>query len=1737
MQPALTDTTSGSPARRTAEQIQTLDALLPSIHEHIDRLRALVDELAERAVAPADLEALRHELHSLVDTLTFAELAGLVYVVGQAASALDGCSHPQLYTAAMGEALAGMLTLLPAYLSLLADDEPECPALLVMSVNALRLPMNRPPVSAPEIFAATVGADLIARFGPDAGGQNPAALQALALRYRVGLMHATLAVLRGSDAEKPLMGLTRVAEKLEAAATTASVARSWWILRALFMVMAHSTSLRGESRSLLLRMESLLRALAAAGESPEVDDAHRRVAGQALYLLGRAGPLSEALPAEVARVYDLAHRVVSPADQERMQRALGDVGSQALAGVTATIRDDLQMVKESLDVMSRMTHPAVDELKLLLNAVEGICGTLAILDRADWLQQMEEAAGRIAGWVASGTVPEQDWSAVAQAVLGVEAALSAWSAPAQTADADVLQAAERAVIEEARRDLQRFVDRLETGSAEHPAEITGEPLRHIGDALTMIGRAELAACFQRVAAALPAWRSDAVAQQESLAAALEGLRLCLDDTGSAGGITPASVDDLVTRFEASVGPVGTPPAPERTVVSEPDPGAEDDFDIHAVFREEATEILTQLDPLLVRLRENGGDRPALSEVRRAFHTLKGSGRLASAHAVGELAWAAERVLNGALEQGRPIDHEVATAVAVAASQIVLHLERADQALSADGQRCLDRLGASVVAEAAAEDVRAPTVIESQPTVFPTDHDSAAGAVISGLDIGSRDAPAPTDTGVPGLRDAAIADAAEPEQAEPDEIDDGDPETSLSELFEREAHAYLDRLQSYLMDAAPDQGLAIDGDVLRIFHTLKGTARTVQRTVLADWAAELDGWVKAAQQIDRPLAPAQVAILRAATLDCRRAVATDVDSSGSDWLPRLIVDRERMQHQFNAQAAEQVDPDLRALFLEEGVELLAHIDAVFAGASSPRDSLPVDALMGDLHTFKGGARMAGAMLLGDLAHAIETYLARLNTAERDDADARMVLRQSFDALQGQLDQWAEGLPVVIPAPLLRKLEGGAADPAPVQAVSASPDPMLWFETAATEVAAEAIPSPAEPPAPPAPLPAEPMHQDADLGEWRQPVEALEAADEGPRLPLPDWWDAPLPGIAEASVAAAEPIRVPAPTIDGLLGQVGEWMAAHGRVEQPVRELASYFREIGRTIDRLQRQLRELEMEAESRIVFKAEQTAAQGSAEHFDPLEFDRYTRLQHLSRTLAESMTDLLSLQELVGDLREGAEAALQHQHRVAAAIQQDLLRTRMVAFEGQASRLQRVVRQTAEAVGKQATLRISGGETELDRQVLDRMIAPLEHLLRNALAHGIEPPDERMRLGKAPSGQIDLQARREGGQILLEIADDGRGLDTAAILARAQQRGLVEANEVLSDTQIHHLILAPGLSTAEQVSQIAGRGVGMDVVHAQIKACGGRLEISSQPGQGSRFRIWLPYTLAVSHCLLLKMANEHYAVPLSGVDGVLRLGAEQFAHWRAGAIDHLRHLDESYRLLGLARLVGLADGSPDLDEPEPAVLLVSSGGRRWALVAEVLMGTLELVVRPVGPLVAAVPGISGAAFLSDGGVALMLDLPSLIETRHRVPATDESVQPSSVQGSARILRILVVDDSITVRRVTARLLEQQGMAVTTARDGVDALQKLQEQPPDLVLLDVEMPRMDGFELLANMQSSEVLQSVPVVMVTSRTGDKHRERALTLGAADYLGKPYQEAELLQTIARLTRVTVAAERPELMAHER
>jgi chemosensory pili system protein ChpA (sensor histidine kinase/response regulator) len=434
--------------------------------------------------------------------------------------------------------------------------------------------------------------------------------------------------------------------------------------------------------------------------------------------------------------------------------------------------------------------------------------------------------------------------------------------------------------------------------------------------------------------------------------------------------------------------------------------------------------------------------------------------------------------------------------------------------------------------------------------------------------------------------------------------------------------------------------------------------------------------------------------------------------------------------------------------------------------------------------------------------------------------------------------------------------------------------------------------------------------------------------------------------------------------------------------------------------------------------------------------------------------------------------------------------------------------------------LKLVGADGEMDRTVIDRVIAPLEHMLRNAVAHGIEKPEQRELADKAATGIITIIFDREGPEIVLRIEDDGAGLDIEAIRTRATERGLMTDDSSLTDNEIMQFILQTGFSTATEVTQISGRGVGMDVVNSEVKQLGGSLHIESTAGQGSVFTVRLPYTLAINQALLATAGEELFCVPLGSVEGVVRANCEELATCYRSDECIFEYAGNPYQLKHLGTL--LKTGTVNLDTPDNQVpvLLVKVGEKRIALQVETLMGSREIVIKPVGAQLSTVDCISGATILGDGSVVMILDMAAVARMNANVQLTEAPL----VQEDESRLVVMVVDDSITVRKVTTRLLERNGFKVLTAKDGVDAMGQLQETVPDMMLLDIEMPRMDGFELATHMRNDDRLKHVPIIMITSRTGSKHRERAQQIGVNNYLGKPYQENDLLDSIHRIIGVS-------------
>jgi chemosensory pili system protein ChpA (sensor histidine kinase/response regulator) len=807
----------------------------------------------------------------------------------------------------------------------------------------------------------------------------------------------------------------------------------------------------------------------------------------------------------------------------------------------------------------------------------------------------------------------------------------------------------------------------------------------------------------------------------------------------------------------------------------------------------------------------------------------------------------------------------------------------------------------------------------------------------------------------------------------------------------------------------------------------------------------------------------------------------------------------------------VDAELFPIFEEEADELLPQLQQrLREWHDHPGTPSAPAACMRTLHTFKGGARLAGAMRLGEMAHELESAVEELMARDKVvAADVEPLLMQA-DAMSSAYD-------------LLRRR--GAAMPAPAALPLMPALPELQPLATLSEEAAE--------PAAPADAAAEELLT-TDLELPLERPAAVVVADV-------DWQRfvgdaaAPLAAADEAGATAqgaAAAVRVRASLLDRLVNNAGEVSITRSRIDSTVAQLQGSLGELTESLERMRKQLRDIELQAETQIAARVE--AAKSSSEGFDPLEMDRFTRFQELTRFMAESVNDVATLQRSLQRTLQSAEDELASQARLTRELQDDLLRTRMVEFESAADRLYRCVRQAARDTGKQARLDIVGGGIEIDRGVLERMVGSFEHLLRNSVAHGIESPAERSASGKSAAGVITVTVTQSGNEVAVDVADDGAGLDLARIRRRGIERGLVAPDANLSDDELSALIFAPGFSTAETVTELAGRGVGLDVVRSEVTAMGGRVQTHSEPGRGTRFRLLLPLTTAVTQVVMLRCGGTAVAVPSPLIEVVRRVPTPEVeAAYDSGT---LAYQGESLPFFWLAALLqaGTRGGNSGRTQ---SVVVVRSAAQRVAVHVDEVVGNQEVVVKNVGRQLSRLPGLAGVTLLPSGAVALIYN-PVALAAVYAAPAHAASqvagaagpdadalvgaavaARPSLAPAEpARAPMVLVVDDSLTVRRVTQRLLAREGYRVVTAKDGLDALERLAEERPAVLLSDIEMPRMDGFDLVRNVRNDARLDGLPVIMITSRIAQKHRDYAAELGVDHYLGKPYAEEELLGLIA-------------------
>ncbi len=945
---------------------------------------------------------------------------------------------------------------------------------------------------------------------------------------------------------------------------------------------------------------------------------------------------------------------------------------------------------------------------------------------------------------------------------------------------------------------------------------------------------------------------------------------------------------------------------------------------------------------------------------------------------------------------------------------------------------------------------------------------------------------------------------------------------LARLFLGEARELLEHLDAYCSawESNP-YNLDSAAEIKRVLHTLKGSARVAGSAGLGEVAqyteSLVDGAVssghpdstffsrlhQASDGLHRMLAEMERGdIPNVSTLMSDIASAAPVATVEAE--PAATIDMPMPVESIvqapaavvAAPAVQSADDELAEIFSAEASELLEALQQSFnTWQRDPRDFAPAREMQRALHTLKGGARMAGLEAMGDVSHEMETRINALEVRGTSDGADLVPVAADLETLHHMHDLLARGD--------VASLRGAGA-------VASGPKVETYDETSVIAGAA--------------------------------PLEVAPAVAAAPAVQLlENGWDPMLfwkPEDEQAGLSALrrETARVPVESLDAMLNEAGEISIYRSRLEEQHSALQAQLNEMVQAVTRVREQLRMMDIETEAQISARGRGPMAERQdryAGDFDPLEMDRYTRMQELSRSLSESVGDLSSLHTTMDGLVGEAETLLLQQARINTDVQQGLMRTLMVPFSRQVARLQRVVKQAAQDNGKLADAQFEGVESELDRNVLERMTAPLEHLMRNAVVHGIEDPQTRVAAGKGATGTVSVSLRREGTQLLVELRDDGRGLDFDAIRRTAIKRGLIPADAQVADEDIAQFIFEAGFSTAQRLTQDAGRGIGMDVVAAEVKQLGGTLEIGSETGKGARFLIRLPLNLAISQALLVSVSNEMYAIPLPSIEGIARIPRDQLDSFYSEEGPTYGYGGHEYRVRYLGDFIGAPRDVPKEGKTVSAILVRLGEGlgtqdRRIAVVVDALHGNREVVSKAVGPLVSSVVGVSSATILADGRVVLILDVPALTQDRTRralITLAAGKNETVSADADTREL-IMVVDDSITIRRVTERLLLKHGYRVSTAKDGLDAMAKLQTESPVTVLLDIEMPRADGFEVAAFIRNNERIRKVPIIMITSRSGDKHRERALQIGVNRYLIKPYQEDQLISEVRGVLEETNA-----------
>ena len=1634
---------------------------------------ALLQVLEGRVADFADTGANPHQLATVLpvliqarDVFTVVELAGPQLLTFEMAEVVEALLEERLELRDEAlEALMAATVQLPAYLQRVEAGAPDVPLLLLPLVNDLKAARGANLLSE----AAMLLPDM--RLPRDSGdrtvpnGRLEATVKVVRQRY----MRALLALLRGQNSDKAITVLAWSFKELRGASSLRSTRMFWLIGRGIIDGLRAGTLKPTPAiKSILGQLDRCMKAAAKHGEAELSKAIPTSLLKNMLFYCGRAGDASDVLKL-IRQRYQLDALIVTEASIADA-KARHSVPTPALiAAARESLDAELGKIKDAIEAFVHNEQASSDDLMPLHLVASRLCDSLAVLGLGQSRSLLERQ------------VP----------VLQVVGELH------RRASVPKLHQMAQSLLE-----IERSID------------IELDALQHNGDDLDASQEIDIE---QSTLATLPReeWRE----MMGSVCSEMLHLSARYRDAFLAyiGPQTDvAGLHAVLPQFKDAVGIVTVLPLPS------------------------ARDVLSRLADVSERRYVNGQIKPGTDEQRYVADTVASFELYLESLRAGEIGGKAYlRVCFDALQQLEHLPVSAHSGLAEAADQTGEHaaldnelletfideaqevtgdieenlqlwrdsdngreplhaLRRSFHTLKGSGRfvgaHQIGELGWSVenlLNHKISQDDFGPDpqtlallreALAALPSmvsalVEPQDDETGAHAVIEKANrISATSAPVPASS----LLDANVESAGDLTSETPRFQRDA----VLRDIFVRECRSHLKAVQKHLADRTDSAGgLMPDETVTHLLHTLNGSARTAQAGSVAVLVGPMESLLAHYRESHRNVPAIEMALIHRslASIDTSLKLIErgDVGDPSAERLVRELrgilgqLDREREQN------SGPVSDELREVFLEEAGDLLQTAEGALSHwRDAPSSDEPQEQFKRVLHTLKGSARMSGYQSLADVSHAMESAIARAGQVSKTFSDGELGrYQEGLDALNMCLDGMRKGDTVVDFEWLLAALDGKA----PAQ------------QTAPLVRAAS--------------------------GESAIPIAPLAKLSIESAEPL--YADQPLASINN-TLGEPEPgeelLRVNANTMGQLIQRASEINILRATLADSQVEVQGQLNELSQTIKRVREQMRTLNYATETDLKVSEASLDATG----FDPLEMDRYSRLQEITRGLTESVGDL---EELQGSLRRQMRinrATLDAQQSAGTDLQEELMKTRLVRFDSLKSRLQRVVRQTAKANGKQVKLVMEGGDALLDRVLLTHLTSSLEHLLRNAIVHGIETPLERTEVGKLAMGSVIVRAQQDGGDVRLRVVDDGAGLDIGKIRAVAEEKGLLEQGQPCDDDELAQLLLVSGFSTAAEVTQDAGRGVGLDVVNRELKTAGGALSIQSQANVGTIFELRLPQSLAIERVLLVRGGSDNFAVPLKTVAAVQHVSPDVVRNAYINPSASFSYDGHSYRVQHLGELLGVGDWVPNAAEDSVPLVLVDTGEQRVALHVDALVGRREIPVRPGGEQLRSMRTFNGASVLADGQVVLVLNVAGmLLERSGRVASVEvgDGTQVLSVIDES-LPTVMVVDDSITIRKVTSRMLERNGYRVVTARDGLEALNALRNHHPAVILLDLEMPRMDGFELAERLRQNEDTRDLPLIVISSRTGHKHRERARSLGVTEFFGKPYQEQKLLQTLSAI-----------------